>query len=155
MTGLDITAPVYQTFGSFHNHDVDAAGCLQLLARARNTGQTTVWIKRKDRKRPTSPDTIYHHARNAAKGSETLVGLDADGGLDFDGVVRELNQLLANVKARYYRSLNDLWGDFIALARRSYDVTIIADEQPDTWGDLLLDAHERVKEREAELRLND
>lgn len=153
MTGLDIQQPVYQTFGSFNNHDVDAPGCLQLVARARNTGYTTVWIRRVDRKRPTDPDTIYQHARNAAKGSETLCGLDDQGALDFDGITRELNLLLAQVKARYNHSLNDLWTDFVALAGRSYTVTIVTDDLPDGMGKPLHEARERVKDRETELRL--
>jgi hypothetical protein len=153
MTGIDIQSQVYQTFGSFLNQNIDASGLLQMLARARNTGLTTVWIKSKQRKQATRASTIYKRAKQRAQGTATLCSLDENGNWDFDGTTKEISQLQAVITARRNRSLNDLEGDFLQKAARNYRIIHVDDNLPTGTKAEMCDARQELKERREKLRL--
>jgi hypothetical protein len=146
-TGGNIPERVYRTFGIFRSDEIDAALCLQMLARARDPEKTVVWIEAKEQKRPIRWETIYNHVRQKAEGTDKLCVLNSDGFLDFDGIQKDLLTLQSKLLARRNRSTNDLRADFLARAARNYTITLVEGELPTEGAQAVVQARQDIKER--------
>ncbi len=117
-TGIDIQAPVRAIFGIFHQEPLDAHDCHQMLGRCRNAQERHAYVSAVEGNRETDAEVIYNRYYTNALKTARRCSFDAFGNQQLADDHKALLKLVARVQARRNRSLNNLLGHFMALARR-------------------------------------
>lgn len=148
-SGIDVQTPVRATVGFFMAEPLTAPDCHQMVNRFRQTGETHVYVQRKEGNRETNPDVIYENAMQNAIATGLVAHFDTHGLSVMTDKQREMLRLFSEIEAADNASKNRLFEHFTELAK-GYSSVVTCDVKDDAALTLTREQREaRLKEEKS------